>query len=131
MKSLVPMDLLKEIIGVPTSAGSSEDDSLIRSFSSSRSLSVRFAYYFLENISFQHNWGWNCIWKLDTIARVHFFCWLLVYERVLTNASRAHKGLSISTDSSLCHQGIVGLLHALKDCRFAKGVWLSLKSSRI
>lgn len=69
-------------------ANSDIEDSLTWSFSADGVFSVKSAFSYLENIqSIGQDWNWSCVWKLEAIPRVHFFCWFLVLNKLLTNAS--------------------------------------------
>lgn len=50
----------------------------------------------------------------------------MLHEKLFTNVSKLHKGLSLSSVCSLCGACKDNATHAIRDCSFAHKCWLSL-----
>lgn len=74
LKSLVPQEVLQDIISGPIFLVLNLDDNLIWNHSTKGSFTVNFAYRFTEQWGFEkEKWNWNGIWKINVIPRIKFF----------------------------------------------------------
>lgn len=66
------------------------------------------------------------IWKLRSPQRVRTFLWLLIREKILTNAERVQRGMSSYSCSEQCGNFLESAIRVVRDCGVARSVWNSL-----
>jgi len=69
---------------------------------------------------------WSFMWKLMAPQRIKFFLWLVAHERVLTNAHRMQKGLTVDPSCKIYGHHEKDISHILRGCPIAKEVWTKL-----
>ncbi|CAN1130195.1 Putative ribonuclease H protein At1g65750, partial [Linum perenne] len=73
---------------------------------------------------------WNTIWQWQGPNRVRFFLWLTTHNRLLTNAERNRIHLSDDDNCSRYKVAPDDTLHVLRDCYFARKLWVSIMSPK-
>lgn len=70
--------------------------------------------------------SWKIIWEVRVPQRVRMFMWTLWHERILTNDERVRRHMTNYRSCERCSHVDESSIHALRDCSFAKAVWLSI-----
>lgn len=70
--------------------------------------------------------GWRLVWKLKEQERVKVFLWELAHGKILTNEARQRRGLASNGDCTRCALNVEDCIHLVRDCKFAREVWLKL-----
>ncbi|KAE8697871.1 RING/U-box superfamily protein, putative isoform 4 [Hibiscus syriacus] len=58
---------------------------------------------------------WSITWGFDGPHRIKQFFWLILHQRLITNAERARKGLTTDSTCRVCHSGEETIIHAFRD----------------
>ena len=66
---------------------------------------------------------YNRVWSLVAPERVCVFLWLVSHQVIMTNMERKRRHLSDNGVCSLCKNGDETILHVLRDCPAAAGLW--------
>ncbi|KAJ8751114.1 hypothetical protein K2173_016295 [Erythroxylum novogranatense] len=69
---------------------------------------------------------WNWAWKFIGPQRIRHFIWLVLKERLLTNGERQRRGFTEIDICSLCGSSRESIIHAIRDCHWARTVWLKV-----
>ncbi|CAN1779029.1 Putative ribonuclease H protein At1g65750 [Linum perenne] len=69
---------------------------------------------------------WKTVWRWQGPNRVRFFLWLTAHNRLLTNVERKRRHLSAEEYCDHCRDAVEDTLHVLRDCRFARKLWVSI-----
>ncbi|CAN1815657.1 Putative ribonuclease H protein At1g65750 [Linum perenne] len=67
---------------------------------------------------------WEKIWCWKGPARVNHFLWLAAQDKLLTNCQRVKRKLTADARCTLCQANNEDVTHILRDCQFAKEVWV-------
>lgn len=67
------------------------------------------------------NWStqdgmWRCVWHWDGPERIRMFIWLLIQQRILTNAERVRRHLTLDASCHVCGGTVETALHVVRDC---------------
>lgn len=81
-----------------------------------------------NNTSTDSNHIWTGIWNLQAPQRLKFFLWLVVHERLMTNAHRVQRNLATDPSCRICSHHEEDINHILRHCNLAKEVWANLLS---
>ncbi|KAL1121489.1 hypothetical protein V6Z11_D01G236200 [Gossypium hirsutum] len=73
-----------------------------------------------------HKEAWKLPWKVEVPQRVRFFLWLVLKQRLLTQAERLRRGVINDARCSVCGHGYEDVLHTIRDCDAAKKVWFRI-----
>ena len=90
---------------------------------------VKSAYAFLiSNMVPQPNMEalYQRVWSVMTPERVRVFLWLVTHQVIMTNVERKRRHLSETSVCPLCKGGDETILHVLRDCPAAVGLWTRL-----
>ncbi|MBA0845023.1 hypothetical protein Goarm_005853, partial [Gossypium armourianum] len=117
-------NIINRIISIPPPHPDSGSDRIIWSQSASGIFSVRSAYWYLK----ENSWNsqddyWKIVCKYLGPQRVRVFLWLAFKQKLLTNSERARRGISHYSSCSICGHDIEDLVHVLRDCPSAQDVW--------
>ena len=63
------------------------------------------------------------VWRVTTPERVRVFLWLVTHQVIMTNMERKRRHLSENSICPLCKGGEETILHVLRDCPAAAGLW--------
>lgn len=66
---------------------------------------------------------WSKIWKLKIPSKMKTFLWIARHDRVMGNAERKRRGLTVEGDCNICPGKEESTEHILRDCKRAKEVW--------
>lgn len=69
--------------------------------------------------------GWSWIWKLRLPENIRHFVWMSTHGSLPTNAHRVARHVSNDSSCQRCGAPQETLLHALRECPKAQGVWSS------
>lgn len=67
--------------------------------------------------------AWSWIWKLRCPQRFRFLAWLIMHDRLLTNAYMSHIRMTEDDLYPHCYQHSETILHILRDCHTSKALW--------
>ncbi|GLT57721.1 hypothetical protein SLA2020_306730 [Shorea laevis] len=129
LANLLPPAQVNEILSIPLSSTASVKDKIVWKYSDDGFFSIKSAFHqILEQkapIPLQDQ-SWLWVWKLRCSERVRMFLWLILRNRVLTNAFRFERHLASSPICPRCGGEPETSLHLLRDCPFATQVWTLL-----
>ncbi|KAL6140994.1 hypothetical protein ACLB2K_059286 [Fragaria x ananassa] len=114
--SVLPVDIVQEIINVPTGFGDSGTDTLIWGASANGCFSVKSAYNSLFDMSAPHNPQWQAIWKYNIPQKLKTFLWSVLHKKILTNVQRVTRGFTSNASCPICSSADESLLHLFRDC---------------
>lgn len=66
------------------------------------------------------------VWRLVAPERVRVFLWMVTHQVIMTNMERKRRHLSDNGVCQLCKNGDETILHALRDCLAAAGLWAKI-----
>ncbi|KAL1071464.1 hypothetical protein V6Z11_D11G091000 [Gossypium hirsutum] len=123
-RAWVPEDIINRIISIPPPHPNSGSDKIIWASSASGVFSVRSAYWYLK----ENSWNpqedyWKIVWKYPGPQRLRVFLWLAFQQKLLTNSERARRRIGHCSSCPICGHDIEDLVHVLRDCPSAQDVW--------
>ncbi|CAI0374065.1 unnamed protein product [Linum tenue] len=71
----------------------------------------------------QHNPTWKAVWRIPGPQRTKTLFWLVLHDRLLTNAERLRRHLANSDQCTICGGGPKTFIHVMRDCAYARDVW--------
>ncbi|KAK8578972.1 hypothetical protein V6N12_069310 [Hibiscus sabdariffa] len=93
---------------------------------SNRLFSTMSAYNILSDIvGSQSNFQWRYIWDLKLHQRSKIFAWIAAHNRLLTNAERCRRHISMSDRCPFCQNTCKIVDHVLCHCLTTTTVWLA------
>ncbi|KAK9020722.1 hypothetical protein V6N11_010739 [Hibiscus sabdariffa] len=93
---------------------------------SNRQFSTTSAYDFLsDSVGSHSNFQWRYIWELKLPQWIKIFVWIAAHNRLLTNAERYLRHISMSDRCPFCHNNCETVDHVLRHCLIATTVWLA------
>lgn len=66
------------------------------------------------------------VWSVINPERVRVFLWLVTHQVIMTNMERKRRHLSENSVCPLCKGGDETILHVLRECPAAAGLWIRL-----
>lgn len=69
---------------------------------------------------------YSLVWCLVAPERVRVFLWLVTHQVIMTNMERKRRHLSDNVVCPLCRDGDETILHVLRDCQAAVGIWVKI-----
>lgn len=75
--------------------------------------------------------GWNTLWKAKVQGKIKLFWWRVCRGILPTKAALHKRKVPMETSCVFCGAEVETSLHILRDCPFARGVWLSSPLGRI
>ncbi|GKV27045.1 hypothetical protein SLEP1_g36253 [Rubroshorea leprosula] len=126
LEGLVPQAQVQEILSIPLSSTACIQDKLIWKYSNDGMFSAKTAFHQILTLRAsiplqEQNWKW--VWRLRCAERIRLFIWLLLRNRVLTNAVRYERHMASSSSCPRCFGIPETTLHLLRDCPSAVQVW--------
>ncbi|RYR22588.1 hypothetical protein Ahy_B03g067891 [Arachis hypogaea] len=106
-------------------------DSIAWSGTSDGSFSLKSAYKSIIDDATPSDELFKLVWKWKGTERIKSFLWLAAHNVLLTNVERRRRHMSNSAQCSICNATDEDILHVLRDCPFAKAVWIFLKAHDI
>ncbi|CAL1401621.1 unnamed protein product [Linum trigynum] len=80
-----------------------------------------------EEESWQHP-AWKAAWKVDGPQRVKPFFWLVLHNRLLSNAERRWRHFATADGCTVCGGRPETNSHVLRECSYARAVWAEVLS---
>ncbi|KAK4257313.1 hypothetical protein QN277_006916 [Acacia crassicarpa] len=124
--SIVSCDIIRRLFAFPPPSVDAGNDLMIWGGSRTGIFSVKSAYHFIEkpNEMLAHP-CFKLLWKWQGAERIRTFMWLAFQNKLPTNEWRS-KWSSSSALCSYCNSQVESLIHILRDCSFARNMWVSL-----
>ncbi|KAK8476102.1 hypothetical protein V6N11_071089 [Hibiscus sabdariffa] len=127
LSALLDPTAIPHVLGVPPPSLDDSRDMVAWKCTPTGIFTVSSAY---ENL-LSESWDscdskWTGIWSLPVAQRVRMFLWLVLRQRLLTNAERARRGMSSDPSCSCCGFFNETILHILRDCPPMRSFWQSL-----
>ena len=72
---------------------------------------------------------WRWVWHVKVPQRIKLFTWLLLHDKLLTNATRARRHLTNDPSCLECGASMESSEHVLRLCPKARDVWASLTAT--
>ncbi|MBA0780342.1 hypothetical protein Gotri_004454 [Gossypium trilobum] len=120
----VPEEIIDQIVSVPPPHPSSGLNRIIWRATSTNTFSLNSAYgKVCEGTLNPNEVFWRIPWKFKCPHRTCFFIWLVLKQMLLTNIERIRRGSGSSSACGICGHVLEDMMHTLKDCLAAKGVW--------
>ncbi|KAK4258521.1 hypothetical protein QN277_004963 [Acacia crassicarpa] len=126
LAGIVNTSILQRLISHLPPVSSAGYDVMTWGASGNGIFSIRSAYFLIENNPlnlkcnlFKHIWKWN------GMERIRVFLWRVVLNSLPTNGWRSSWS-SASPLCGYCNQALEDSLHVLRDCIYAKRLWLKL-----
>ncbi|KAK9003200.1 hypothetical protein V6N11_060766 [Hibiscus sabdariffa] len=69
---------------------------------------------------------WDLIWRFKIPEHIHYFIWIVMRDRLLTNESGYHMNHTDDPSCHLCGAFTESALHILRDCALTTPLWPSL-----
>lgn len=126
LSTVLPMDVLTGIAGFALVSELDVSDGLAWKFESDGVYSTSSAFKLLfdgDQSPPRDVMLFKLIWKLHVPERMRTFLWLIIHGRILTNAERCRRHLSLSDLCPLCSLHSESLLHLFRDCPSISALW--------
>jgi len=126
---LLPMNIVMTLASYPPPNRESNEDQLFWDLSMNGEFTIKSAYFPLINSCDNQTHLkplWRLVWRWRGLERIRSFLQLIVHNRAMTNEIRYKRHRSGSPN---CHCGsgdIETILHVLRDCKWAREVWLKV-----
>jgi hypothetical protein len=122
----LPTDLLLRFRSFPTPSIDYGSDERMGIGEQSAEYVVSDMYNILSGFrNMEDNSRWCKVWKLRVPERVCSFVWLMMHERLLTNARKNRVGLGHAM-CRYCGDIVENELHAIRDCPLVMPLWLNV-----
>ncbi|XP_074301475.1 uncharacterized protein LOC141632870 [Silene latifolia] len=120
----LPNEVLHTIASYEVLPGLENDDQCYWSASTSGFFTIKSAIKIIRNEPRNEEASfWNLPWKTWAPRRMRVFLWLLLHDRIMSNANRARRGLTEDPCCGSCGDLEETSLHLLRDCSEARKVW--------
>ncbi|XP_028778230.1 uncharacterized protein LOC114734750 [Neltuma alba] len=130
LNTIVKKEVIQRLISVLPPIEGAGNDVMIWSETSNGMFSVKSAYFLIEeNDRALFNPIYKLIWKWKGAERIRVFLWRAFNNRLPTNLWRS-RWCADSAVCYYCHRGTEDILHVLRDCFYAKQLWLQLLNKR-
>ncbi|CAL9006204.1 unnamed protein product, partial [Prunus brigantina] len=126
LRSTLHDDLVQKVLNVPVGFMGSRPDSLIWRPSPNGVFSVKTAYWLFFEGPWWPDYDWKFLWSLRIPPKLHFFLWLTVQGKLLTNEQRVKRNLAGDLACTVCDYPAESILHIFRDCNRARDVWNDL-----
>jgi len=127
LQGLLPREVIDIIAEVDTPRLGSGTDKPVWTRGPHGCFSTKSAYDFLQTPEHQEPDGvWKLIWRWSGPNRYRTFLWLIARDRLFTNGERWRRHLTISPLCPMCGDELETTIHAIRDCRRIKPLWLAL-----
>ncbi|KAK8529359.1 hypothetical protein V6N12_060142 [Hibiscus sabdariffa] len=74
---------------------------------------------------------WKVIWRLNVPQRIRLFLWIAYQQKLMTNAVRHRRNLTVIPHCLNCSNQPETVLHALRDCADSRHCWMQITPSPI
>ncbi|MBA0871041.1 hypothetical protein Goshw_020529 [Gossypium schwendimanii] len=121
---MVNRDVIPYIVGILPPNPSIGQVKLISKWSTNGEFTVKSMYnYLMWNRLNPVDNKWRLAWSFVGLQRVRQFLWLVFKERLLTNVKRFRRGMVGNHSCLLCGNSVESIIHVLRDCSKARGLW--------
>ncbi|CAN1181801.1 Putative ribonuclease H protein At1g65750, partial [Linum perenne] len=127
LQSLLSAEALQQVMGTLPPALGRGEDSWSWGEEPNGKFSIRSAYCLileLNNPSSDPNW--DRVWRWRGPSRIQHFLWLVLHNKLLTNAESSRRHLTNNSSCPRCYNLEESVSHVLRDCLFAVNVWSAL-----
>ncbi|CAN1751196.1 Putative ribonuclease H protein At1g65750 [Linum perenne] len=123
----LPPHMISQVAGMSPPTPDGGDDDLIWGPDPKGRFTIKSAYDIIATSRdpSPHN-TWNFIWKWQGPSRIKHFLWLAAHDRLLSNAERHRRHMTVTDNCHRCTNVSETSLHILRDCTLARDVWLAL-----
>ncbi|CAN1797288.1 Putative ribonuclease H protein At1g65750 [Linum perenne] len=127
LKAYLPSEFIRHAAGMPPPIANSGEDEIIWGPDPKGIFTLKSAYEIRAAINQQASTDpWRTVWSWQGPSRIRFFLWLVAHDRLLTNAERKRRHLCAFDTCSRCSIAPEETIHVLRDCKFARDLWVSL-----
>ncbi|KAK4274299.1 hypothetical protein QN277_017543 [Acacia crassicarpa] len=130
LDGIVSKEVIQSLIALLPPREEAGDDLMVWGETAHGTFTVKSAYFMIEK-PIQNHFGrvYKAIWSWKGVEKIRIFLWLAYSNRLPTNAWRSSWS-SMSAVCLHCYQGVEDQLHILRDCPYARNIWLALISPR-
>ncbi|KAF7835216.1 hypothetical protein G2W53_010075 [Senna tora] len=123
----LPDKVVNMIVALCPPLEDERDDSVCWRWDNSGDFSVKLAFM-AGNKTEDDDWSllWKAIWRGKGPPRVKTFLWLMGKDRLLANWARFRRKMSSDLLCPRCKMHSESVLHAVRDCKRVKDLWLML-----
>lgn len=89
-------------------------------------LDLKSAYSIAENSGLSPPFAVGWIWKAKTLPKIKTFLWRYAHESIGVKACLVRRGMGDDEICPICKVEVELVMHALRDCGWAKAVWMQL-----
>ncbi|KAK8986478.1 hypothetical protein V6N11_010034 [Hibiscus sabdariffa] len=119
------IDALPHILSIKSPDPTDIDDFIIWRWNPKHVFKTKSAYFRLASSSWDFtNPCWADIWKTRVPQRLRLFLWIAFRDRLMTNLERCRRSVGHHPYCTTCDTHDESTLHILRDCKFAREVWL-------
>ncbi|GAU36844.1 hypothetical protein TSUD_213680 [Trifolium subterraneum] len=122
-------NIVSQIMAIPAPLGTDGDDTIGWKGTNTHHFTIQSTYDLQHGNGHHINGDWNKIWAWKGPHRIQTFMWIAAHARLLTNVRRSKWGVGVSPTCSICGNDDETMIHTLRDCIYATGIWLRLVSS--
>ena len=119
----LPLDIKLLIQATPIAITSSGCDKIAWADSPQGTFNLSSAYRIAmgheESPSFSASW----IWKANTLPRIKTFLWMCTHNSIGVRSCLMRRGVCEEVMCPICQEVEESILHALRDCPWAKAIW--------
>ncbi|KAL2898047.1 hypothetical protein RDABS01_039829, partial [Bienertia sinuspersici] len=123
----LPSDILKRIASHELVEDMEAGDLVYWKGSTHGKFSIKYALKIIRNEeSPSSNNQWELVWRAPVQQRIRAFMWLLMHDRLMSNANRVKRRISDDPGCPRCGGPEETLLHLFRDCPIAQNIWRSV-----
>nr|GME10248.1 putative non-LTR retroelement reverse transcriptase [Ipomoea batatas] len=127
LNHLPPTGIINKLKGFFLSSDPNLKDTILWNQTSTGFFTVNSAYHLVSSHSNeQTDIDWKLIWSIRLPNRVNFFLWLIMHGRIMCNAERKRRHLTLVDDCHNCRGVSEDIDHVLRRCPMAKEVWKAI-----
>lgn len=123
------MNIVMTLASYPPSNREPNEDQLFWNLSMNGKFTIKSAYFSLINSCNNRTHLkplWRLVWRWRGPERIRSFIWLVVHNRAITNEIRYKRHMNGSPNCRYGSGDIETILHVLRDCKWAREVWLKI-----
>nr|GLL29880.1 uncharacterized protein LOC109150807 [Ipomoea trifida] len=122
-----PTGIINKLKGFFLSSDPNLKDTILWNQTSTGFFTVNSAYHLVSSHSNkQTDIDWKLIWSIRLPNRINFFLWLIMHGRIMCNAERKRRHLTLVDDCHNCRGVSEDIDHVLRRCPMAKEVWKAI-----
>ncbi|CAN1791846.1 Putative ribonuclease H protein At1g65750 [Linum perenne] len=122
---VLPPNVADSVFGMTPPRPNSGEDLWVWGGEANGRFSVKSAYkILLSRPSIPTSDMWMSVWRWRAPNRIRHFLWLAIQQKLLTNDERRRRNMTSIADCEFCRHPTESALHVLRDCSFAREVWM-------